>query len=239
MNPQVIKGLVVFFIIVFGNTIKAQSVTDIDGNTYKTVQIGNQVWMAENLKTTRLNNGVPIKNIIYNNIWIEANYPAYCWYDNNKSLYGEKFGALYNWYVVETGRLCPNGWHVPSKLELETLYDYLIRNGYNYDGSTQSDKLAKSLASKSDWLVADFLTNGMVGYNQSQNNTSGFNGLPAGNRSPVNGNFGLIGAEAVWWASTRASDIWAYYFAFMYFDSVVELDHTDINVGSSVRCIKN
>lgn len=88
--------------------------TDIDGNKYRTVVIGKQVWMAENLKTTRLNDGTVIPLNKGEEVWGKLKIQCYCWYNNDSAKYGAVYGALYNWYAVNTGKLCPDGWHVPS-----------------------------------------------------------------------------------------------------------------------------
>lgn len=98
--------------------ISLGQVTDIDGNTYKTVTIGEQTWMAEDLKTATYNDGTEIPNVTVteDNELDSLNKGAYAWYDNEESR-GETYGALYNWYAVKTGKLCPDGWHVPSDEE--------------------------------------------------------------------------------------------------------------------------
>jgi uncharacterized protein (TIGR02145 family) len=91
-----------------------ETVSDFDGNTYNTVTIGVQVWMKENLKTTTFNDGTPISEVTDFTDWFNLTTPGYCWYDNDKEKYKETYGALYNYYAVETGKLCPTGWHVPT-----------------------------------------------------------------------------------------------------------------------------
>ena len=88
------------------------SITDKDGNVYTSVTIGTQVWMVENLKTTKYNDGTPIPNVTDNTEWSNLTTPAYCWYDNDITK-KNPYGALYNGYAVRTGKLCPTGWHVP------------------------------------------------------------------------------------------------------------------------------
>ena len=100
-------------------------IADIDGNIYNTVIIGTQVWMKENLKATKLNDGTNILLETDNATWISLTDPAYCWYNNDASSYKNTYGALYNWFTVETGKLCPTGWHVPSDAEWFTLIDFL------------------------------------------------------------------------------------------------------------------
>jgi hypothetical protein len=99
---------------------------DGDGNTYDTVVIGTQTWLAENLKTTKFNNGGTIKLITDNTEWNEYTLPAYSWYNNDHNTYKDSFGALYNWYAGSLKLLCPDGYHVPSKDEWETLANNLI-----------------------------------------------------------------------------------------------------------------
>ena len=103
------------------DTFSEETVTDTDGNVYKTVKIGDHIWMAENLKTTKYNDGTPIANVTNTSTWSNLSSGAYCWYDNNAT-YQYKYGALYNWFSVNTGKLAPKGWHVPSKVEFESLY---------------------------------------------------------------------------------------------------------------------
>ena len=176
------------------------TVTDIDGNTYKTVTIGNQVWMAENLRTTRYNDGTPIPHIKDSIEWGNATSGAYCYYDNDSTSNAKKYGALYNWYVVNTGKLAPEGWHVPTEYEWEILENYLIYNGYNYDGTTDSNKVAKSMAAKTDWYLSD--EEGDVGNDLSLNNSSGFSGLPGASRANYSV-FINLGYSGRWWTATE------------------------------------
>ncbi len=100
------------------------TVNDIDGNTYNKVRIGSQIWMGENLKTTRLNDGMEVPNVTDTLAWSEMKGMGYCWYNNdvaNKNIYG----ALYNWFTVNTSQLCPAGWHVPTDADWSTLETYL------------------------------------------------------------------------------------------------------------------
>jgi len=128
------------------NSVNSESVTDIDGNVYHTVKIGTQVWMAENLKTTKYNDASSIPNLTDNAGWVGLTSGAYCWYNNDAITNKNIYGALYNWYAVNTGKLCPGGWHIPAISEWETMENHLIVNGYNYDGTLSGNKIAKSLA---------------------------------------------------------------------------------------------
>src|ERR1035437_40951 len=144
INKQSIKLADVDSIIFYNPVPK--TVTDIDGNVYHTVTIGSQVWMVENLKTTRFLNGESIPNITDNYSWATLSTGAYCDYDNltdNSSNYGH----LYNWFaVVDSRKIAPTGWHVPTDAEWIILQNYLLANGYNYDSTTTDNKYAKSLA---------------------------------------------------------------------------------------------
>ena len=99
--------------------------TDADGNTYSTVTIGTQVWMASNLKTTKYKDGTAIPLVIDNVDWSNISTPGYCWYNNNEAAIKNTYGALYNWYAVNTGIFCPTGWHVPTVLEWRTVGSFL------------------------------------------------------------------------------------------------------------------
>jgi len=112
--------------VIYGNDIEfvtPDQVTDADGNVYETIIIGDQVWMNENLKTTKLNDNTDIPNLITNTAWQGELNPGYCWYDNDQTNYSS-FGLLYNWYAVNTGKLCPSSWHVPTEEEWAILADY-------------------------------------------------------------------------------------------------------------------
>lgn len=191
-------------------------VTDIDGNIYKTVKIGNQIWMAENLKTTRYNDGTPIPNVTDNNEWSNLTTGAYCYYDNdysNNTIYGK----LYNWYAVETGKLAPKGWHVPTDAEWTTLTTYL--GGESLAGG--------KMKSMQFWKWP----------NTGANNFSGFTGLPAGTRHS-DGTFNGVGYGAIIWSSTKSSMYGAWNRFLHYHDSMVRFSN-DKEYGYSVRCIKD
>ena len=113
MNKRIVF-LVMLFLLQRNSFSQPEIVTDIDGNRYKTIMIGNQIWMAENLKTTKLNDGTQILRVTDKLTWSKLNIPAYCWDNNDDGEKNKQYGVLYNWYTVETGKLCPTGWHVPS-----------------------------------------------------------------------------------------------------------------------------
>lgn len=161
----------------------SESVKDVDGNEYKTVKIGTQVWMRENLGTTKYNDGSPIPNVTDDTQWVKLTTGAYCWYGNDAAMQKEPYGALYNWYAVETGKLCPAGWHVSSDEEWTVLMDYL--GGYAKAGG----KLRE--AGTTYWRSP----------NKGATNSSGFTALPGGHR--MDGKFWMLTGSGWWWTSTH------------------------------------
>ena len=170
-----------------------------DGQSYTTVQIGTQCWMAENLRTTTYQNGTPIPNVTENSHWSNLTTGAYVWYNNDIS-WKDKYGALYNWYaVVETNGLCPTGWHVPEHDEWTILTDFI--------GGTVSphgNKL-KSCRQVNSPLGGDCNTSEHPRWNEHSTHYGtddyGFSSLPGSFRSET-GTFYNIGARGFWWSST-------------------------------------
>ena len=166
-----------------------RAVTDIDGNVYDAVKIGNQVWMAENLRTTRYANGdlIPVGTS-------SSEYDPYRYIPNNDESLVSKYGYLYNYVAVAHGEdkgndskaiiqgVCPKGWHLPSKSELEQLVSYMSTQEL-YCASGNSNHLAKALASTSGWAAST--TVDAVGNNQTANNATGFTALPIFNDDEV------------------------------------------------------
>ena len=172
--------------------------TDIDGNTYKSVIIGEQEWMVENLKTSKYNDGTAIPNVTGNTQWKGLSTGAWSHYDNDSSQYEATYGKLYNWYAVETEKLCPKGWHVPTAAEWIVLIDYLSADGHS--GAEE-----KALKATSGWDYDSF--NGKSG---NGTDDYGWLGLPGGVRSYFDGSFGVIGNFGYWWSSSQngANDSW-------------------------------
>jgi uncharacterized protein (TIGR02145 family) len=125
MKYRKIKVSAILFMTLSLTVLQAQNVTDIEGNDYTTVTIGTQTWMGENLKTTKLTDGESIPKITDNAAWPNLATPAYCWYNNDETAHKKIYGALYNWYTVNTGKLCPTGWHIPSDDEWKTMIAFL------------------------------------------------------------------------------------------------------------------
>lgn len=209
------------------------TVSDVEGNVYKTVKIGDQWWMAENLKTTKLNDGTIIPVVELQTAWANSQNqePMMCYHYNNLAN-KNTYGGLYNWYAVNTGKLAPAGWHVPTDADWQKLQDYLIANGYNYDGTKSGNKIAKSLASTSNW--ANDPTEGNVGNNPMENNKTSFNGVSSGFRDQTGG-FGPLGIGAYWWSFNANFHI-----------TGIEAGSPDLflyeinpSYGISVRCVKD
>jgi len=213
-----------------------ETVTDIENNEYNTIQIGNQTWFADNLQTSTYTDGTPIPNIIDNTEWTQATSDAYCDVYNNSDT-AAIYGKLYNWYAVETEKLCPTGWHVPSNEEWTELRSYLISQGFNYDSTTVDNKIAKSLAQTFGWQIST--QEGAVGDSLELNNSTGFSALPAGNRGSNNGVFNSKNYSAFWWSSSQESTTealrWSIGSSSIGFTNSVYPK----KMGYSVRCIKD
>jgi len=211
---------------------------DVDGNLYTTIKIGTQAWMCENLKTTKYNNGTAIPLVTDNIAWSNLTTPGYCWYNNDEATYKATYGALYNWYTVNTGNLCPAGWHVPSDTEWTILENYLIANGFNFDGTTTGNKIGKSLASTTLWTLSS--NTGAVGNTDypSKRNVTGFTALPGGLRIN-NGGFGQIGNYGQWWSTTENDDEIAWYCSMYYDNTGFYRNIAYKKYGLSIRCIKD
>jgi uncharacterized protein (TIGR02145 family) len=223
--------------IVYGNEINfttAANITDVDGNIYNIVQIGTQIWTKENLKTTKYNDGTSVINITDSAAWYQlySSTPGYCWYNNNEATYKPTHGALYNWYSVNTGKLCPVGWHVPTNAEWTILLDFLTNNGYGYQGS--GDDIAKSLAATGGWSISP--TPGTPGNDLTSNNSSGFTAYPSGARFIE---FSSIDYGAHWWTSTSESVNNAYQWILYYSNPLLGSGFWTKYVGFSVRCLKD
>lgn len=213
---------------------------DGDNNYYPVVYINSQAWMAVNLKTTKFKNGLSAIPLVTDNIAWSNLVPGYgfCWYNNDAATYKSTYGALYNWYCVSSGNLCPTGWHVPSDAEWTTFENYLITNGYDYDGTTAGNKISKSLASTSGWTSNT--TTGAVGNTDypAKRNATAFTALPGGCRS-VTGTFGEIGNSCYFWTSTSGADMDSYCRLIIYNGISSGRYHSVYTDGYSVRCLKD
>ena len=197
------------------------TLADIDGNIYTMVTIGSQVWIVENLKVTKYNDGTIIPLVTDFSEWSNLTAGAYCWYDNiltNKNPYG----ALYNWYTVNTGKICPSGWHVPTINEWTELITLL--GGPSIAGG----KLKES--GTEHWTSP----------NLGATNKSGFTAIGAGYRSGNPSiNFSLFGIGASWWSSSESTEEMA--LGRILYNGGVDTEQvsTEKYSGFSVRCIKD
>jgi uncharacterized protein (TIGR02145 family) len=233
MRPFNILSLLLFSAVISINSFCQNTVTDISGNVYKTVKIGTQIWMAENLRTEKFNNGDPIEQITSNRYWQEVSglamndttfnqiWPVMCYYNNEK----QKHNALYNWYVVFDSRgVCPAGWHIPSTDEFYELIDYL---GGMETASTK-------LKSSTSWKI--------IG-----SNSSGFNAIPIGFRVG-SGEFNGESEEVGFWTDEIIEDrnqinnilyLGASTFKLRSDITKTEIRSIFFNAGHSIRCVKN
>ena len=225
----------------------AEPVADIDGNVYKTVKLGNQVWMAENLRTTRYADGAPIPLVT------ATSSAAVRYYPNNNSANVTDFGYLYSWYAVMKGSassganpsgvqgICPDGWHVPSSAEWAELTNYVeSQSQYLCDKSYYhgDEHIAKALASGEGSGWASSYDNCTVGNDPSANNATGFSARPAGFG---NGSYyGDFGRKAVFWSATQYNSNDAYT-RYLDYDGANVYWDIDYNLGNgySVRCVRN
>ena len=177
--------------------------------------------MAENLKTTKYNDGTTIPLVTNSTEWSNLTTPGYCWYNNDEASYKNTYGALYNWHTVNTGKLCPTSWHVPTDAEWTTLTDYL-------GGSSIAGGKLKETGT-THWNSP----------NTGATNESGFTALPGCSRSS-NGSFGgSIGLNGYWWSSTEVDTNLARYLVLSYGIGNVVRGPNDKEYGFSVRCVRD
>ena len=201
--------------------------TDSDGNVYQYSKIGTQVWMRENLKTTRYNDGTDIPVVADQTAWSALTSPAYSWYNNDADTYKNVYGSLYNWYAVNTGKLCPAGWHVPSFSEWLALMTFL-GGGNEANGRQTGGKLLKE-SGTSHWNNPNYATD-----------QYGYKALPGGFRSD-DGSFFYINTFGIWWAS----GLWwaggdnGTNFTMTNDSEGVSYGVAAKNTGASIRCLKD
>jgi uncharacterized protein (TIGR02145 family) len=195
------------------------SVTDIDGNTYATIQIGKQVWMAENLRTTRFRDGSIIPNVKDGMLWSKLSTGAWCNFDNDTG-HDATYGKLYNWNAVADGRnLCPAGWHVPKDAEWTALTNYL----------GGSDVAGGKLKATTLWNAP----------NTGADNGVGFSGLPGGYRLNYNGSFGNLGLNGYWWSASASSAAFAWYRYLSVKLAGIDGNSNYKSHGMCVRCVRD
>lgn len=206
-------------------TTNFDTISDIDGNIYRIVQIGNQVWTIDNFNSTRLKDGTPIPNRLGDEYWTEDSpqEPAMCWYENNRAQYEDPYGAIYNWYAASHPLIAPEGWRVPSNEDIIELVQFL--GGGLFAGGPLK-------ATGTDYWLPP---------NTGATNSSNFTALPGGGRhSKFSPTFSGIGISANFWASDDAGP--GAFMIGIYHDRTVinyESSLTDRSAGLRIRLIKN
>jgi uncharacterized protein (TIGR02145 family) len=210
-------------------TPTATTVTDVDGNVYHTITIGTQVWMVENLKTTKYRNGDPITLITNATAWSLLVTGAYCNYNNDTSYY-TTYGRLYNWYAVNDSRnIAPAGWHIPSDAEWHTLVKLLDSDAQLINGTESSSAGSKMKET------------GIVHWdspNSGATNSSGFTAIGNGDRD-ASGIFEQIGFGSFLWCTTEYNTNGAWYRGIYSVNSGVGRYFGGKKMGLAVRCIKD
>lgn len=207
-------------IIIDIETTSADTVFDIDGNTYTTVTIGAQVWFGENLKVTRCRNGHELSYISNDTTWSVWPGGAYYWYNDDSSNM-EVYGALYNFAaVIDSCGLCPKGWHVPTESEWLSLIAFL--GGDEIAGGKLKEK------GTAYWNYP----------NIGATDESGFCGRPGGGRGRISGS-GDIGEFATWWSSTPYDSTYAWHYGLCRNSAKMRFNPGHRGSGFSVRCIKD
>lgn len=234
--------LIIFGILIFNVSCKKDptssddpiTLTDIDGNVYKTVVIGEQVWMAENLKVTHYRNGEVIPNVTGGSEWSNVSTGAHCSFDNggiNINIYG----LLYNWYAVNDNRkIAPEGWHIPTDDEWKHLEMHLgmsqtEADDIGYRGTDEGGKLKE--VGITHWKSP----------NEGATNSSGFSAVPGGYRYGSSGAFSRMGSSASFWSTTENGSDDTWHRLLYYHVSGVDRSYgnNDEPGGFSVRCIRD
>ncbi len=222
-NTEEDKNPIPDSIIVFNPDLTYDTVTDIDGNAYKTIIIGKQTWMAENLKVTKYNDGADIPLVTDYGEWNRLTTPGYCWYFNDEQHYRNTYGALYNWYAVNTEKLCPTGWHVSSDTDMVILFDFL--GGRDVAGG----KLKET--GTTHWNSP----------NTGATNETGFTALPGGVRNDGGYDISYLNSNGFWWLSTEYNSNQVFVWRLDYNDVGAYYTNTwstPKNYGRSIRCIR-
>lgn len=204
------------------DSFSTKGIVTYNNYNYTTVTINGKEWFAENLQTTLYNDGTSIHLETDNFNWLDNKTPSYCWYENNYETNGSIYGALYNWYAVNTGKLCPQGWHVSTNADLTDLLNYIKAENQN----------TWSLMSRNGWNTNRFT------------DIYGFSALPGGCRSDYDGIFSGKGYYGFWWSSTQrtGSDFYADYAYYLILSPEAITQTTFIKfkwLGYSVRCVKD
>jgi uncharacterized protein (TIGR02145 family) len=195
-------------------------VTDIEGNIYKTVRIGSQIWMGENLKTTKLNDGTAIPLVTGSAAWTNLTSPGYTMYNGQDTSYKKKYGLLYNGYSCSVNNICPTGWHIPNNEDFNKLKETLG------DSISAGGKLKETGILK--WKSP----------NSGASNNSGFQAVPSGFRY-FDGSYAAFSLFTAFWVQEEPDIDSKNYFSLSYNDSKIKYGQVSKNFGFSVRCIKD
>ena len=223
--------------------LNSDTVTDVDGNTYNYLTYGDQAWTVDNAEMETYRDGTPIPQVTDDTEWTNLTTGAWAYWDNDPTK-----GKLYNWYAVmgihdtdpntANKEFAPEGWHVPTDAEWTILEEHLIANGYNYDGTTNENKIAKSMASTTGWNSST--NTGAVGNNQSLNNSSGFNALPSGFRYTQGYFSAFQGGDIGFWTSDENGSGFAWNYGLDYrFSNLERGGGNTKRYGFSVRFVRD
>jgi uncharacterized protein (TIGR02145 family) len=214
-------------VVVYGNEVQFTTLNDsfmdpLDGTVYKIVNIGSQIWFSENLRTTKLNDGINIPKVTNKDDWSELTSNGYCVFFNNSDDFADKYGYLYNWYAVNSGKLCPIGWHVPTIEEWNILFDYL--GGADVAGGKLKESGIENWSSP----------------NNGATNEVGFNAIGGGFRYESGLFYGFGDYATFWTASEGAPNRpYAIWISNMGVNVFPNYQYNDYNRAFNVRCIKN
>ena len=208
---------------VFNPNLTYGTMTDQDGNEYKTIHINGQTWMAENLRTTKYRNGDNIPKVVNNTVWANLTTGAYCNYNNTENIDTiATYGRLYNWYTISDSRnLAPKGWHVATNSDWKLLT--LLLGGEDIAGFKFKE-------------IGNYHWGGI---DDSATNESGMTILPSGLRDPSDGTFCCIGSKGIYWSSTQADDSYAWIIPFIMLSGKCPGISNHMNYGFAIRCVKD
>jgi uncharacterized protein (TIGR02145 family) len=195
-------------------------VSDFEGNSYKTIKAGTQVWMAENLRSTKFNDGTEISPVTETARWKDFIAPGYCWYANDSIANSATYGALYNGYAVNSGNLCPTGWHIPVVDDWQQLREFLT------DTISEGGKLKE--VGTAHWMSP----------NKGATNSCGFSALPSGFRY-TDGSFTAIQYYTGFWSASEIGTDNEWFLGLYYGDASATMSSVSKKYGLSVRCVKD
>lgn len=217
-------------------------ITDIDGNVYNTVLIGDQCWMKEDMKAVTLNDGTPIENAISETDWENNTNGAYAWYENNEEGHKPYYGAIYNWHVVHTEKICPSGWRVPSEQDWIKLSDYMTENFEDITAENEGNML-KSCRQVNSPLDGECATDEHPRWDEHNIHFGidkfGFSAVPGGSRNWTGNYFYGHGIIGYWWSSTEVDADIARYRRIYHEDGILLRHQYSKNNGYNIRCMRD